>query len=165
MTCASSARVETPPPQLDASSADSERVEEPAEFAPVFVEAPPTGTTLEQEPSPSEASVAAPEPEPEPQPLPEGMSEEQLEKRAQELYIKGLVEYRAGRYTEALGFFEHAFTLVPKPELAYNVAQTHEKLGNRREACAAYLRVIRVSERSTQTRVNAELRHGQLGCQ
>lgn len=147
--------------QVDAP--ETAQTEQPAEFEPVFVEAAPTASTLEETQA-SEPEPRAVEPPSEPEALPEGLSEEQLEKRAGELYVKGLIEYRAGRYTEALGFFEHAFSLVPKPELAYNIAQTHEKLGNRREACSAYVRVVGVSERGTPTRVKAELRHEKLGC-
>jgi len=61
------------------------------------------------------------------------------EREARELFRQGDAHYRAGRYQEAAAAFEKAYELSNRPALLYNLANAHERLGNRGRA-ATYLR-------------------------
>jgi hypothetical protein len=68
--------------------------------------------------------------------------EEQAESDA---LIKQAVEYyRAREYDEAIVLFEKAYELIGEPELLYNIARSHERLGNSEEAVTWYERFLEV---------------------
>lgn len=50
--------------------------------------------------------------------------------------------YRAGRFREALRGFELAERLMPGPELWFNIARTHEQLGEIEDAITSYERYV-----------------------
>ena len=60
--------------------------------------------------------------------------EAQSENMAKNHYLAGTSYYQQGRYAEAIREFEEAHRLSNKPELLYNIAQAHEKLGNLQQA-------------------------------
>ena len=53
---------------------------------------------------------------------------------AKQHFMAGQSYYQQGRYEKAIEEFEEAYRLDPKPLLLYNIAQSHEKLGNLKEA-------------------------------
>jgi hypothetical protein len=66
----------------------------------------------------------------------------QSEDEARQHYRQGREYYEQGRYEEALRSFTAANKVKPSPLLDYNMARCHEKLGNNKEAVAAYERYL-----------------------
>lgn len=67
-------------------------------------------------------------------------TEEQTTKeRAQESFARGIEDFRAGRYKDAIDAFQHAHDLYPSAAISFNIARAYEKL----EDSAAALRFYR----------------------
>ncbi|MBI5480178.1 MAG: tetratricopeptide repeat protein, partial [Deltaproteobacteria bacterium] len=54
-------------------------------------------------------------------------------------YKAGAAYYQRGKYVDAIREFEQSYELSRKPEILYNLAQCHDKLGQR-DKVAGYLR-------------------------
>ncbi|MSP74166.1 MAG: tetratricopeptide repeat protein [Myxococcales bacterium] len=62
---------------------------------------------------------------------------------ANQRYLQGREDYRAGRISEAATAFQRALDVFPEsPRLAFNLARSLERLGRLREAAAAYRRYV-----------------------
>lgn len=61
---------------------------------------------------------------------------------ARRLFKAGTQDYEKGRYREAISEFEAAYRAKPHPSLFYNLAKTHEKLGELPGALADYDRYL-----------------------
>lgn len=57
-----------------------------------------------------------------------------LEPQAEELYRRGVAQYRAEQYSDAVVSFEAAYRISQAPRLLYNLATTHRKLGHLQDA-------------------------------
>jgi len=78
----------------------------------------------------SAANVAAAQAAAKPAPR----AESTLDPQAQELYRRGVAQYRAEQYSEAVVSFEAAYRISQAPRLLYNLATTHRKLGHIQDA-------------------------------
>jgi tetratricopeptide (TPR) repeat protein len=78
--------------------------------------------------------------------------------RVEVLSQEGVLAYKDGRYREALARFKAALALQPVANLLYNIARTHEKLGERAEAVTYYERFDRAPDADGQARENARER-------
>ncbi len=58
--------------------------------------------------------------------------------QAKELFERGRAEYRQGQFRQAIADFLSADRIRPSPVLAYNVAQSYEKLGEPAKAVEFY---------------------------
>lgn len=58
--------------------------------------------------------------------------------RAKELFRQGEVDYRVGRFKEALAVFNEALKLVERPSIMLNIAQCHRQLGHEKKALFFY---------------------------
>lgn len=58
--------------------------------------------------------------------------------RARTLFVEGSQHYAAGRLGQALERFLGAWRIVPSPDLAYNVARTHDRMGDAQHAIEFY---------------------------
>lgn len=93
------------------------------------------------------------------------------DEKAREAYYTGDNHYAAGRYEEALKYFEKAYKLSKRPQLLYNIANAYERMGEY-EAAAGYLRrylkspeaedVSSVRERIKRLEMNAEAKEEEL---
>ena len=61
-------------------------------------------------------------------------AESTLDPQAEELYRRGVAQYRAEQYSDAVVSFEAAYRISQAPRLLYNVATTHRKLGHIQDA-------------------------------
>ena len=62
---------------------------------------------------------------------------------ANQRYLQGREDYRAGRISEAATAFQRALDVFPEsPRLAFNLARSLERLGRLGEAAAAYRRYV-----------------------
>jgi len=59
-------------------------------------------------------------------------------KDAKQLFKKGLVQYRLGKFELALARFEAALKLANRPNIILNVAQCHRQLGHKKQALFFY---------------------------
>ncbi len=64
---------------------------------------------------------------------------------ARELYDRGARAYREARYAEAIESFQRAHQLEPHAELAYNLGQAHEKLGDLTRAVASFREYLKLA--------------------
>lgn len=91
--------------------------------------------------------------------------------RAKIHFQAGAAYYRESRYEEAIRSFEEAHSSDPNPNLLFNIAQAHEKLGRTSEALQYYRRYVRekpdASDRRTvETSIrNLEARLAEKGLQ
>lgn len=69
----------------------------------------------------------------------------------------GQAAYRAGRFPEALQYFERAYELTEEPDLLYNIATVHDRLRHDREALDAY-RAYLEARPAAEDRANIEAR-------
>lgn len=69
----------------------------------------------------------------------------------------GQAAYRAGRFPEALSYFERAYELTEEPDLLYNIATVHDRLRHDREALDAY-RAYLAARPAADDRANLEAR-------
>lgn len=93
------------------------------------------------------------------------------DEKAREAYYVGDNHYAAGRYEEALEYFEKAYALSKRPQLLYNIANAYERMGDY-QAAADYLRrylrspeaddVSSVRERIRRLEMNAEAKRKEL---
>ncbi len=72
-------------------------------------------------------------------------------------FLAGQAAYRAGRFAEALSYFERAYELTEEPDVLYNIATIHERLRHDREALDAYRRFLEARPGSDD-RANIEAR-------
>ncbi len=61
-------------------------------------------------------------------------AESTLDPQAEELYRRGVAQYRAEQYSDAVVSFEAAYRISQAPRLLYNLATTHRKLGHIQDA-------------------------------
>lgn len=74
---------------------------------------------------------------------PEARAADDRDTRSARSHLRaGAAYYEEARYDDALREMETAYRLRPLPELQYNIAQCHERLGHAREAAAAYRRYL-----------------------
>ena len=91
-------------------------------------------------------------------------AESTLDPQAEELYRRGVAQYRAEQYSDAVVSFEAAYRISQAPRLLYNLATTHRKLGHLQDAIDffdEYLKrqpAIEPDRRSTVEGYLAELR-------
>jgi tetratricopeptide (TPR) repeat protein len=64
------------------------------------------------------------------------------DRQARSAFQAGREAFDAGRWEEALGHFEKAYELSPRPMLLYNIAKAQDNLGQLREARATYKRFL-----------------------
>jgi tetratricopeptide (TPR) repeat protein len=69
----------------------------------------------------------------------------------------GRAAYRAGRFTEALDYFQRAYQLEHQPEILYNIALVHDRLRHDGEALDYYRRYLE-ADPDTEDRANLEAR-------
>jgi tetratricopeptide (TPR) repeat protein len=67
---------------------------------------------------------------------------------ASALYQRGAKAYRAGKYREALAFFQAADLIAPRAALSFNVARAYDRLGERDRAVAAYREYLKRDTRA-----------------
>lgn len=78
-------------------------------------------------------------------------------------FNQGKLLYKALKYEEAIKFFQRALTLQHHPNVIYNIAQAHRKLGHHREAKEYFDWFLRIpsnispAERRTVEEIVAEL--------
>lgn len=80
---------------------------------------------------------------------------------AQARYEAGVTAYEEGRYRDAVERFKEADELAPSPLLSFNVAKVYERMGDNRNALAAYRTYLRRLP-SAQNRTTVEERIGAL---
>ena len=78
--------------------------------------------------------------------------------RARDLFTRGVAAYSAGRLEEAAGLLGEADTLLPSPELAYNLGRVHERMGHVEEAVRYYRRYLEASSADAASRADVEAR-------
>lgn len=61
-------------------------------------------------------------------------AESKLDAQAEELYRKGVAQYKAEQYAEAVVSFEAAYRITQAPRLLYNLGTAHRKLGHLQDA-------------------------------
>lgn len=110
-----------------------------ATVSPAFAQTAPAPSN---EPSPASASVAQPaEAAPAPQPgsptLLAADDPATLE-QARQLFWKAHSYFEKGDYVEALRLFEQTYTLRQEPEVLFNLALTHQRLGHCDQARTLY---------------------------
>ncbi len=64
------------------------------------------------------------------------------DRQAREFFLKGKKAYQQGLYEEAMKNFKAALDVRPSPILEYNIGRCHDKLGQQKEAIAAYKRYL-----------------------
>lgn len=72
-----------------------------------------------------------------------------------ELVATGVDHYKSGRYDAAIATFESAYELRQAPELLYNIARSHEKLGHVEQAIEAYRNFVGQKGTTAQLRAKA----------
>lgn len=72
-------------------------------------------------------------------------------------FTAGQAAYRAGRFADALDYFERAYELTSEPQLLYNIALVHERLRHDAEALDYYRRYLAESPQ-VEDRANVEAR-------
>jgi tetratricopeptide (TPR) repeat protein len=82
-------------------------------------------------------------------------------KQAQVHYDRAIVAYNLARFDEAIAGFSRAYELDPAPILLFNLAQSHWKKGDDREALFFYRRYLE-AEPATTLRPRVEARIGEL---
>jgi hypothetical protein len=75
---------------------------------------------------------------------------------ARGLFRKGVAELDAGRYAEALAYFQRAYALWDSPKILLNIATTLRALGENAEAASAYARYLESEEPSSSRREEVE---------
>lgn len=78
--------------------------------------------------------------------------------RAQQLFVQGLAAYEAGRLDEAARLLREADTLVPSPELAFNIARVYERMGDADQAIRFFERYLREGQPSETERADVTRR-------
>lgn len=68
--------------------------------------------------------------------------EDARQREAKRSFLDGRARYNEGKYRAALESFEHAYGLDPRPEMLYNLAQCHHKLGELEPALTHYRRFL-----------------------
>ena len=61
-------------------------------------------------------------------------AEGKLDATAEELYRKGVAQYKAEQYADAVVSFESAYRISQAPRLLYNLGTAHRKLGHLQDA-------------------------------
>ena len=61
-------------------------------------------------------------------------AESKLDAQAEELYRKGVAQYKAEQYADAVVSFEAAYRISGAPRLLYNLGTAHRKLGHLQDA-------------------------------
>ncbi|MCZ7680927.1 MAG: hypothetical protein M5U28_19950 [Sandaracinaceae bacterium] len=74
--------------------------------------------------------------------------------QARAAFDSAIEAYEEGRFEDALRGFERAYDLTGAPALLYNIATTHDRLRNDREALEAYERYLEASELTDEERGN-----------
>lgn len=72
-------------------------------------------------------------------------------------FAAGQAAYTAGRFAEALGYFERAYELTREPDLLYNIATVHDRLRHDAQALDAYRRYLEARP-DADDRANIEAR-------
>jgi tetratricopeptide (TPR) repeat protein len=73
--------------------------------------------------------------------------------RALELHFRGMDEYSAGRYREAISSLMQSVCMVQRnPEAYRTLARSHRRLGQRAKAVSAYERAVQMEPDSVETR-------------
>ncbi len=72
-------------------------------------------------------------------------------------FAAGQAAYTAGRFAEALGYFERAYELTREPDLLYNIATVHDRLRHDAQALDAYRRYLEARP-DAEDRANIEAR-------
>jgi TolA-binding protein len=78
--------------------------------------------------------------------------------------MDGVRSFEAADYDGALARFEEAYALEPMPEMLFNVARCHEKLGDSVSACAVYEQIVASVGIGDGIRDAAVEQIGKLGC-
>jgi hypothetical protein len=84
--------------------------------------------------------------------------------RANELSKQGKDAFAAGRFDEALGYFEQAYCVLPAPVLHHNVSKTHLKLGHCAEAISEGRRWVDEADASERTDATAWMTEVRASC-
>ncbi len=72
--------------------------------------------------------------------------------RARTLFVEAKAHYAQAEYPAAIAAFKAAGKLRPSPLLDFNIARCHERMGQARQAIAAYRRYLRGRPRATNRR-------------
>src|SRR5689334_13632040 len=70
--------------------------------------------------------------------------------QARNLFVQGTAAYNHGDFAAALGFFQRAFQLSPRPALLFNIARCYERL-NRPDDAIRMLQLLVSSPTADQT--------------
>ncbi len=81
-----------------------------------------------------------------------------MEDRARAYFMLGRSHYDAGEYEEAVEQFEAAYEIAPRPELLYNLYQSHQRLGQLEPAIDYLERYLEEGEIDDQERPLLEAR-------
>lgn len=73
--------------------------------------------------------------------------DEDVEAKARGLYEQAALDYRLGRFSEALEGFQSALAIVNRPSIIFNVAQCHRLLKNNEKALFFYRQYLTEWER------------------
>ena len=65
---------------------------------------------------------------------PGAKGESKLDANAEELYRKGVAQYKAEQYADAVVSFEAVYRITQAPRLLYNLGSAHRKLGHLQDA-------------------------------
>jgi hypothetical protein len=88
---------------------------------------------------------------------------EQAEARG--LFRKGVAELDAGRYAEALAYFQRAYARWDSPKILLNIATTLRALGENAEAASAYARYLESEEPGSSRREEVERALTEVGAE
>lgn len=75
-----------------------------------------------------------------------------------QLYLEGVMLYKAGRYKSAIERFEKAYGLYPDPKLLYNIGRCQESRGELELALRAYQHAAEHENASDQLKAKAQRR-------
>lgn len=96
-----------------------------------------SGVALASRPARQKATTKVPALDPMPADDPSTVGDEARE-HAKVLFDEGELQYKLGRFEQALGFYSDAYETMPLPALLFNIAQCHKQLGDHERAVFFY---------------------------
>lgn len=84
----------------------------------------------------------------------------EAEQNARDLFSRGARAFEAGRYEEALGFFQDSYRISQRHLLLYNIGQAQDRLRRDEEALATFQRYLEIVEEPLfQVQVESRIRN------
>ncbi|MEO1272826.1 MAG: tetratricopeptide repeat protein, partial [Myxococcota bacterium] len=84
-----------------------------------------------------------------------GASEDDRNKKVEQLSAEGAKLFKAGKYPEAIDRFEKAYAIIPVANLLYNIAFAYDRTGDIEKAVAYYERFILAKDADPEIRSRA----------